>query len=134
MALGILTVFFIDFLTAVGFYLIVIFCPVYFQVKQVRNAGSITFQKRIYLSPIIHLFHVQEFVGLSRRQAMSVHTCNMVIYAILIPVGGLLSDRLGRINLIVGSAAVLGLLAWPLWMLLSTPDSIIMAFEGQVRE
>ena len=33
MALGIVTVFFIDFLTAVGFYLIVIFCPVYFQVK-----------------------------------------------------------------------------------------------------
>ena len=63
---------------------------------------------------------------------MSVHTCNMVIYAVLIPVGGLLSDRIGRIELIVGPAAVLGLLAWPLGMLLSNPDSVIMAFEGQV--
>lgn len=46
-----------------------------------------------YFIPSSLRCHPQTYVGLSRRQAMSVHTFNMVLYAVLIPVGGWLSDR-----------------------------------------
>ena len=64
---------------------------------------------------------------------MSVHTFNMVLYAALVPVGGVLCDRIGRLPLLVGPALLMALLAWPLWTLLSTTGSVMAALEGQVR-
>ncbi len=63
---------------------------------------------------------------------MTIHTMNMVLYAVLIPVGGLLSDRVGRLPVLSMSASAVVLLAWPLWALLSTKGSLMAAFEGQV--
>ncbi|GAX83004.1 hypothetical protein CEUSTIGMA_g10431.t1 [Chlamydomonas eustigma] len=100
---GSVTVFIIDSLTAVGFYLVVIYMPTYFQV----------------------------YVGLSRQAAMSVHSFNMVLYMLLVPAGGMLADRLGFLPLLVIPSLFMTLLGWPLWMLLSRRDSIVSAFEGQ---
>ena len=82
---------------------------------------------------LLPTFCWQVYGGLSRRQAMSVHTFNMVLYAALIPVGGMLCDRIGRLPLLVGPALLVALLAWPLWALLSTTGSVMAALEGQVR-
>ncbi|KAJ9520048.1 hypothetical protein QJQ45_029983 [Haematococcus lacustris] len=82
------TVFMIDFLTAVGFYLVVIFLPLYFQ----------------------------EFAGLSRKTALVIHTANMALYMAVTPLGGWLFDRYGRMPVLLGPCLFLAAAAWPLWM------------------
>lgn len=88
-ASGILEVVMVDFMNALGFYLVVIFLPLYMQ----RSAG------------------------LSRRAAMSVHTANMLLYLALIPLGGHLSDKHGRTPVILLPALAMAALAYPLWLL-----------------
>lgn len=61
---------------------------------------------------------------------MSVHTWNMVLYMLLIPVGGYLSDRVGRVALLVCPGLLMAGLAYPLWRLLSN-GSVLGAIEGQ---
>jgi MHS family proline/betaine transporter-like MFS transporter len=75
---------------------------------------------------------MQVYVGLSRQAAMSVHTLNMVLYMVLVPVGGVLADRFGFLPLLSIPSLLMTFLGWPLWLVLSRRDSIVSAFEGQV--
>ncbi|MEW5303631.1 MAG: hypothetical protein WDW36_006304 [Sanguina aurantia] len=83
------TVFVLDLMNAIGFYLTVIFLPTYFQ----------------------------DFVGLSRGPALIINTSNMLVYMVQIPVGGWLSDKYGRRNMILGPALLMAVAAYPLWTL-----------------
>ncbi|GIL59814.1 hypothetical protein Vafri_14542 [Volvox africanus] len=91
-ASGILEVVLLDFMNALGFYLVVIFLPLY----------------------------MQNFAHLSRGAALSVHTVNMVLYLCLIPLGGWLSDKYGRMRVILVPALLMMPTAYPLWCLFKT--------------
>ena len=117
-ARGAFCIFMIDFTTAIGFYLTVIFLPVFFQT----------------------------FLGLTRLQAMCIHELNVIVYGAMTLVGGWLSDRMlktgggdgSRLPVIALSSLALSILGWPLWKLIttgkgstSTPTSVMGPFEGQ---
>lgn len=106
----------LDFVTALGFYLTVIFLPVFFQ----------------------------SFLGLTRQQAMSIHEINMIVYGAMTLAGGWLSDRMykgmegSRLPVIFLTSLALAILGWPLWKLITTgkgnpayPPSVMGPFEGQ---
>ncbi|KAG2439417.1 hypothetical protein HXX76_004774 [Chlamydomonas incerta] len=92
---GILMVVLIDFMNALGFYLVVIFLPLY----------------------------MQTFAHLSRRAALSVHTANMFLYLGIIPLGGWLSDKYGRSRVILLPALAMAAVAYPLWCLFKTGNA-----------
>ncbi|KXZ52077.1 hypothetical protein GPECTOR_10g1100 [Gonium pectorale] len=92
---GILLVVMIDFMNALGFYLVVIFLPLY----------------------------MQNFARLSRRTALSIHTSNMLLYLGLIPLGGWLSDKHGRQRVILLPALTMAAAAYPLWALFKTGNA-----------
>ncbi|GLC40924.1 hypothetical protein PLESTB_000966300 [Pleodorina starrii] len=91
-ASGILEVVLLDFMNAIGFYLVVIFLPLY----------------------------MQNFAHLSRGAALCVHTSNMALYLGLIPLGGWLSDKYGRQRVILGPSLAMAVAAYPLWCLFKT--------------
>jgi MFS transporter, MHS family, proline/betaine transporter len=78
---GVISVVLIDFITAIGFFVLVIFLPTYLQ------------------SPV--------YLGLDADYAMKINTFNMVVFACTTLVGGALSDRYGRKPLFMYVAGVL---------------------------
>ncbi|KAG2502082.1 hypothetical protein HYH03_000574 [Edaphochlamys debaryana] len=89
---GIAQVVLLDFMNALGFYLVVIFLPLY----------------------------LQHFARQSRGAALTIHTLNMFLYLGLIPLGGWLSDKYGRMRVILLPALGMALTAYPLWALFKT--------------
>ena len=84
----------LDFLTAIGFFIIAIYLATYFRVRLKIPADI----------------------------ALTVHTLNMCIFAISILIGGLLSDRMGR-KIVLGLPCVgFIILSYPLFLMLQTTD------------
>lgn len=98
---NILKIFFLDFLTAVGFFIITIFLATYF---------------RSYLNFTAHA-------------ALSVHTASMCIFAISIIFGGWASDRFGRKSILATSCIGLIVFSYPLFELMQTDNHLILLFS-----
>ncbi|QOL19568.1 MFS transporter [Candidatus Bodocaedibacter vickermanii] len=88
---SIVSVVLIDFITAIGFFLLVIFLPTYLQ------------------SPV--------YLGLDADYAMKINTFNMVIFALTTLVGGALSDRYGRKTVFMYVAGILLIGGYPIFQL-----------------
>lgn len=99
----ILLVILIDFLTAIGFFLIVIFFSVFFQTD-LKMPASV---------------------------ALLINTVNMIIFAAVIPVGGWLSDLFGRKRVMLVPAICFALCSYPLFKLF-TPHSYALNFMVQM--
>lgn len=90
---SVLSVILIDFITAIGFFLLVIFSPTYLQ------------------SPA--------YLGLDANYAMKVNTLNMVVFAVTTLLGGWLSDKYGRKTMFMYVAGVFLLAGYPIFQLFS---------------
>ena len=101
--LRMLQVIFVMGLTAMGFY----FLSGFF-VSYIQTAGS-----------------------LSREQSLMSNAAAMLLYALLLPVGGLIGDKVGRKPMLIVGAAALAVLAIPCFMLV-TSGSLALAIAGQL--
>lgn len=90
---SVLSVVLIDFVTAIGFFLLVIFLPVYLQSD-------------LYL-------------GLDSDYAMKINTINMVVFAFSTLVGGVLSDKYGRKAIFMYVSLFFVVMGYPLFRLFS---------------
>ncbi|MGL3807557.1 MFS transporter [Paeniglutamicibacter sp. R2-26] len=75
--------------------------------------------------------YVQVTGNLSREQSLLANAAAMLLYALLLPVGGLIGDRVGRKPMLIAGAAALALLAIPCFMLV-TSGSLPLAIAGQL--
>jgi len=88
----------LDFLTAVGFFMVAIFLATYF---------------RIYLH-------------LAENTALTIHTMNMILFAIATLIGGKLSDKIGRKLTLAYPCIGFIVLSYPLFCLFQSGDATIL--------
>ena len=94
--------------------------------------GLSTFQAVGFYTLFVYLAtHMIKFAHLERAEALTVNTISMIVLAVLIPFFGLLSDQIGRKPLIVFSTFSVFVLAYPLFILLSS-GSVGKALLAQV--
>jgi len=82
----------IDFITAIGFFLLVIFLPTYLKS--------------------------QDYLGLDARYAMQINTFNMIVFALSTLIGGALSDKYGRKMIFAYVAFIFLIGGYPIFKLL----------------
>lgn len=75
--------------------------------------------------------YVQTTGNLSREQSLLANAAAMTLYALLLPVGGLIGDRVGRKPMLVAGSAALVVLPVPCFMLV-TSGSLPLAIIGQL--
>lgn len=75
--------------------------------------------------------YVQVTGDLSREASLAANALAMGLYALLLPIGGSISDRLGRKPMLITGAAALAVLAIPCFMLV-TSGSLGLAIAGQL--
>ena len=68
--------------------------------------------------------HLTQTVGLSKSSSLWLCSIALVIYSIAHPLVGMLSDRIGRRVLVLASAAGLTVLAYPVFMMMNTGNSV----------
>lgn len=84
-----------------------------------------------YLTFVYLTTYITRYVGEPSADALDINTINMVVYTVLVVVGGWLGDRLG-VRWILLATAVAGLLvAWPMFWLIDHPDPVL-SFLGQL--
>ena len=74
--------------------------------------------------------YVQTTGHLSREQSLLANAAALALYAVLLPIGGRLSDRFGRKPMLIAGSAALALLSVPSFMLV-TSGSLPLALLGQ---
>ncbi len=74
--------------------------------------------------------YIQLYDHLPAAKALDINTLNMVAMLVLMPLFGLLSDRIGRKRMAIGAALATAALAWPLFRLLHS-GSEGLVFLGQ---
>jgi MHS family proline/betaine transporter-like MFS transporter len=89
----------LDFMNAVGFFLVIIFMPVFFKT----------------------------FLDFPAHVAQTIHTFNMIVFAVMTVVGGQLSDRFGRKVFVKYPALFLIFASYPLFALFQ-PEQYVTAF------
>lgn len=75
--------------------------------------------------------YVQVTGNLSREASLGANALAMALYAILLPVGGIIGDRVGRRPMLITGAAALAVLSIPCFMLV-TSGSLALAIVGQL--
>lgn len=75
--------------------------------------------------------YVQTTGKLSRAESLGVNAAAMLLYAILLPIGGLIGDRVGRKPMLIVGSAALAVLVIPCFMLV-TSGSLPLALLGQM--
>lgn len=75
--------------------------------------------------------YVQVTGNLSREHSLMANATAMLLYALLLPVGGLIGDRVGRKPMLIAGAAALAMLSIPCFMLV-TSGSLTLAIMGQL--
>jgi MHS family proline/betaine transporter-like MFS transporter len=75
--------------------------------------------------------YVQVTGNLSREASLGANALAMALYAILLPVGGIIGDRVGRRPMLITGAAALAVLSIPCFMLV-TSGSLALAIAGQL--
>ncbi|WP_273564753.1 MFS transporter [Methylobacterium sp. NMS14P] len=78
----------------------------------------------VYLVTFLHTVS-----GLPQHTAFLINTLAMVVQAVCIPIAGALSDRFGRKRVLVLTGAGLTILSWPLFMLLTTGDTLLIVLS-----
>lgn len=78
----------------------------------------------VYLVTFLHTVS-----GLPQHTAFLINTLAMVVQAACIPIAGALSDRFGRKRVLVLTGAGLTILSWPLFMLLTTGDTLLIVLS-----
>jgi MFS transporter, MHS family, proline/betaine transporter len=74
-----------------------------------------------YLMFVYSTTYLSEMVGFSKRRALAINTIGMAAALLMLPIAGALSDRVGRKPVLITSAALIAILAWPLFNLLWHP-------------
>jgi MHS family proline/betaine transporter-like MFS transporter len=74
----------------------------------------------------------QRFAGLSPSQSLWSNTIGLVAMIIAVPLWGALSDRVGRRPLLMASAISIGLLAWPLFTLMTKGGGLAVVVPIQI--
>lgn len=74
--------------------------------------------------------YVQTTGNLSREQSLLANAAALALYAVLLPIGGRIGDRVGRKPMLVCGSAALAVLAVPCFMLV-TSGSLPLALLGQ---
>jgi MHS family proline/betaine transporter-like MFS transporter len=75
--------------------------------------------------------YVQVTGNLSREQSLLANAVAMALYAVLLPIGGIIGDRVGRKPMLISGAAALAVLAVPCFMMV-TSGSLPLAIAGQL--
>ena len=75
--------------------------------------------------------YVQVTGNLSREASLGANALAMALYAVLLPVGGIIGDRVGRRPMLITGAAALAVLSIPCFMLV-TSGSLALAIAGQL--
>ncbi|MET8753238.1 MFS transporter [Streptomyces sp. NPDC004667] len=75
--------------------------------------------------------YAQTVGGLSREQSLAINAVAMTAYTVLLPLGGLLGDRVGRRPMLIAGSAALALLSVPCFVLV-TSGSLLLAALGQL--
>lgn len=75
--------------------------------------------------------YVQTTGDLSREASLIANGVAMLFYALLLPVGGLVGDKVGRKPMLIAGSAALALLAFPCFLLV-TSGSLPLAIIGQL--
>ncbi|MGU3468108.1 MFS transporter [Methylobacterium sp. C33D] len=78
----------------------------------------------VYLVTFLHTVS-----GLPQHTAFLINSLAMVVQAVCIPIAGALSDRFGRKRVLVLTGAGLTLLSWPLFMLLTSGDTLLIVLS-----
>jgi MFS transporter, MHS family, proline/betaine transporter len=64
--------------------------------------------------------YLQQVAGMDRGSALTVSVIGLVIYAILNPISGVVSDKIGRRPMVIISTVGFAVLGYPLFLMLST--------------
>jgi MFS transporter, MHS family, proline/betaine transporter len=75
--------------------------------------------------------YVQTTGNLSRAESLGVNAAAMLLYAVLLPIGGIIGDRVGRKPMLIVGSAALAVLVIPCFMLV-TSGSLPLALLGQM--
>lgn len=75
--------------------------------------------------------YVQTAGELSREQSLLINAAAMLLYALVLPIGGAIGDRVGRKPMLIAGALVIAVLAVPSFMLV-TSGSLALALLGQM--
>ena len=73
---------------------------------------------------------LQSADGLAPHTALEINTINLILLVPMLPLSGMLSDRVGRKPVLISAMTALIVLAWPLFYVMHHPDPTI-AFLGQ---
>jgi len=85
-----------------------------------------------YLAFVYSVTYFREIDRVPSAEAFRINTINMIVLLLAIPTAGMLSDRVGRKPLLLGSALGVLLLGWPLFWLMHHPNfvSILLGQMG----
>jgi MHS family proline/betaine transporter-like MFS transporter len=75
--------------------------------------------------------YVQTTGNLSREQSLLANAAALALYAVLLPIGGRIGDKVGRKPMLIAGSAAIAVLAIPSFMLV-TSGSLPLALLGQV--
>lgn len=75
--------------------------------------------------------YVQVTGNLSRESSLLANAVAMAMYALLLPIGGMIGDRVGRKPMLIAGASALAVLSVPCFMLV-TSGSLPLAIAGQL--
>jgi MHS family proline/betaine transporter-like MFS transporter len=75
--------------------------------------------------------YVSAVLGLSRGNASLINTIGLALFVVLIPLGGALSDRVGRRPLLLAHGAGCAVLAYPLFLLMGATRSFAIVLVVQ---
>jgi MHS family proline/betaine transporter-like MFS transporter len=74
----------------------------------------------------------QRFAGLTPSQALWSNTIGLIAMVIAVPLWGALSDKVGRRPLLMASAILIGLLAYPLFSLMTNGSGLALVLPLQI--
>ncbi|WP_457644135.1 MFS transporter [Persephonella sp.] len=93
------------------------------KLKFFKTFSLSTFQAVGFYTIFVYIAnHLSVFVKFPKATALTINTISMVILAVLIPLFGIISDRIGRKPLILFSTGMTVLLSYPLFVFLSKGD------------
>jgi len=83
----------------------------------------------VFVYATSYLVHV---VGVPKRRALAINTISMGAALVLIPLFGMLSDKIGRKPLLLGGALGTAILAWPLFRMMQHQETFAVMMAGQL--